>query len=176
MIKKLAIGVGMFVASQAANALTYTVEISEAELQEKIEKLMPIEKKKFLVTVTLSDPDVDLTVGEYQIGLFSNVHVHAPGGVKGKGEVKIVGALRYDAENGQFFFDNPKIEQLSSENIPPKVLPTVKELAQLSVSKYLETKPVYKLSDEKLKHKLAKAMLQSVKVEDNHLLLKLSVL
>lgn len=173
-MKKLVAGLGLMMFSSLASAFTYTLEITEEELQSKVEAMMPIEKKKFFVTVVLSAPDVDLKVGDDLIGLSTNIHVAAPGGVNGEGNAKITGTLRYEANAAAFYFDNPRVVKLDSKNISPDVLPMVKELSQLAVSKILEVKPVYKLTDDKLKHKLAKSMLLSVKVENNLLLVELS--
>ena len=58
--------------------------------------------------------------------------------------------------------------------VPDKYIPKIKKIAQDIASKILATKPIYKFKDNKLKHKLAKSVLESVTVQEEKLLVKLS--
>ena len=89
--------------SQFAVALDYTQEITEQEIQEKISAFMPIEKKKYFVTVTLSNPIIDLLKESDEIGIRANIDASAPGGIKGSGEVMIKGTLDYEPKKGEFY-------------------------------------------------------------------------
>ena len=42
-------------------AFSYTLRLSEADLQERIDLVLPVERKQLFVTVRVSDPDVDLS-------------------------------------------------------------------------------------------------------------------
>lgn len=174
MIIRILLALFLMASSQLAMAFSYTLEISEEELQEKISKMMPMEKKKYFVTVILSNPDVNLADGNNEIGVFSHVKVIAPGGIQGTGKVSIVGSLRYDADKGVFFFNDPEIVNIEVDDVPEKYLPNIKNIAQSVAGKVLATRPVYKLNDDNLKHKLAKSVLQSIKVEKSKLLVELS--
>lgn len=167
------IAVFMLLGLQQANA--YTVVISEAELQSKVMAMMPMEKTKFFVTVTLSNPDIDLSLGEHKLGLFSDIKLSAPGGIKGTGSLKIIGALEYHADEGAFYFKDPQIVSLESQNISAKMLPKVTELAQLAVQEFMSSEPVYRLRDDDLKQQFAKSMLQSVTVEKGKLIIELGL-
>jgi len=65
----------LLLTSQLAWAFSYTVEISEKELQEKISAMMPLEKKKFFMSVVLSNPDVDLMENDNKIGITIDIKV-----------------------------------------------------------------------------------------------------
>ncbi len=174
MIKHVLLALFLMASTQLAMAFSYTLEISEEELQEKVSNMMPLEKKKYFVTVILSNPEVSLANGNNEIGVFSHVKVIAPGGIQGSGKVKITGSLRYDADKGEFFFNDPQIVNLEVGDVPEKYLPNIKNIAQSVVGKVLATRPVYKLKDDNLKHKLAKSVLQSIKIENSRLLVELS--
>lgn len=165
----------LLMCSQIAMAFSYTLKITEEELQSKVSAMMPIEKKTFFITIILSKPDIDLSVGNNEIGVFSHIDVMAPGGINGTGKARITGSLRYDSEKSEFFFKNPKIVSLESGDIPPHLLPKVRDVAQLAASQFLSTRPVYRLSDDNLKQKLVKAVLQSVNVKNNLLIIELRV-
>ena len=90
----------LLVMARTGMALTYTVEMTEAQLQSRMSEMIPLVKKNPFVTVTLSSPDVDLAVGNNEIGILSNIAVAAVGGISGSGRVKFVGSISYDAEAG----------------------------------------------------------------------------
>ena len=52
---------------------------------------------------TISDPKVDLIKDSNEIGVFTNVEVIAPGGIRGAGRANIKGILSYDAKKGARF-------------------------------------------------------------------------
>jgi len=173
-MKRFFIAIILMFSSQVATAITYTLKITEDELQDKVSAMMPLEKTRFFVNVILSNPEVDLLDGSNKISVLSNIKVLAPAGLKGSGKAKITGSLTYDPELTAFFFKNPTIENISIDNFPEKHIPKVKSIAQSVASKILTTQPVYKLKDNNLKHKLAKSILQSVTVINEELLVKLS--
>lgn len=160
--------------SSIAMAFSYTLEITEQELQEKVSAMMPLEKKKFFVTVILSEPKVELLKETNEISIFSNLEALAPGGLKGSGRAKITGSLSYDANEGAFYLNNPKIESIEIDKMPEKYSPKIKQLTQTAVSKAMSVYSVYKLKDDNLKHKLAKATLESISVDGGKLLVVLS--
>jgi len=57
------------VVSQVVFALEYIQEITEQEIQKKVSTLMPIEKKKYFVTVKISNPEIDLIKETDEIGI-----------------------------------------------------------------------------------------------------------
>jgi hypothetical protein len=161
--------------SQVIFALEYTQEITEQEIQEKISAFMPIEKKKYFVTVKITNPKIDLIKETDEIGILANIEAFAPGGIKESGEVTIKGTLDYDPQKGEFYFKNPKIVSLAIDKVPKIFIPKVQSIAQIALSKAMAVYPVYKFKDNNLKHKLAKAVLKSLKVKDEKLILTLGV-
>lgn len=164
----------LLLSSQVAVALSYTLEISEEELQEKVAAVMPLERKKFFVKVIFSHPKVELAENANQIGIYSQMDITAPG-VKSTGQTKITGTLDYRPATNEFFFKNPAIVDMKIGKMPKLYTATIKEIAQMMVSKILATTPVYKLKGGDLKHDLAKAMLKSVVVENKQLLVELEL-
>ena len=68
------------------------------------------------------------------------------------------------------------ITDIELDKVSQKNIKQIKGLVQSITSKILAKKPVYRLKDDNLKHKLAKDMLQSIAVVDKTLRIKLSVL
>ncbi len=173
---RLIICTALILASQLAHALSYTIEITEDELQSRLAAIMPMERQQLFLTVIISEPDIDLSVGNNEIGVASKIEIMAPGGMKGSGSAMMTGSLDYDPEKHAFYFRNPNIVRLESKDIPPETLPQIKGIAQAAASKILSTQPVYTLSGDDLKHTVARSMLKSIKVENSKLLIELETL
>ncbi|CAN5455126.1 hypothetical protein BH11PSE11_BH11PSE11_03040 [soil metagenome] len=161
--------------AQFALALSHTVEISEKEIQQKVTAMMPIQKKLFLATVSLPDPRVSLISETNEIGISSPVEVSIPGVIKGSGRAKIQGVPSYDARSGEFFLKSPAVTEFEVDGLPERYRAQVRELTQLLVEQVLAKRPIYKLNDDDLQHRLAKSVLQSVAVKNDKLLLVLEI-
>ncbi|HEC18262.1 MAG TPA: DUF1439 domain-containing protein [Gammaproteobacteria bacterium] len=154
-------------------ALAYTLEITEAQLQRQIENLMPLKRQQYFVTVTLSRPKIDLSVGGNRIGLSTHVSASIPGVTQGTGRATITGRIRYDNQQGAFYLDRPRLEELHIDKLPGQYQSQVRGLAQQALSDALSSKPVYRLNDQDLRQKLAKSMLKNVTIRHQTLLLEL---
>jgi len=156
------------------SAFSYTLEITEAEIQAKISAMMPLEKKQFFVTVRLSDPKVELIKGSDRIGLYLNVEAKLPGIAKGAGRGRVTGRIAYNVDQGAFYFKDAQIEHLEIDKLAPKYAETVKFLAQSVVSKSMSQYPVYQFKETDMKQRMAKATLESVEIKDQRLFVVLS--
>lgn len=165
----------MLIAVPSVQALSYSLKIPEKKLQEKVTAMMPIEKKKFLIKVTLFNPKVRLLNDNDKISIYSQVDVLAPGKISVSGEAKISGDLSYDSKKGAFFLKNPKIESLMINKLPKIYSSKVKKISQIIIDKLLSTYPVYKLKDSNVKQKLAKSVLKSISIKNKILTAKLSL-
>jgi len=151
--------------SQGAWGLSYTLTMTEQELQEKVASMMPFKQTQFFITVTLSDPKVELIKESDEIGVFTQVKVSAPGGIYGKGRGKVTGRLSYDASKGAFFFKNPKIVSLELDQVPKEYVSNIQLIAQVTATQAMSVYPVYILNDDDQSQKLAKSRLESVEVK-----------
>ncbi len=173
---KLLISLMIVLMASFANAFSYTHSLSEAELQQEIEKVMPIVKKKYFLTMTLSNPKINLIEGSNELGLRSDINVSAPGVMKGDGRAHIVGKLEYNQAQGAFYFKKARLLELTMKGIPPDILPDIKKAAQSSLTRSLSKRPIYVLKDNDIKQQIAKSTLQSIEVKNQALHLTFSVL
>ena len=164
----------LLLVSNSALAFSYTLEIPEQEIQERLTAKMPLKKKVLLTKVTLSNPVVDLIKESNRIGVDTDFEVRMPG-IKGRGRLNIVGDLSYDPEKGEFYLRDPEIAGLTVDKLPDRYDEEIRRILQPVAAKALATHPVYKLKDKDIKQKLLKAVLQSVSVRDEHLVVVLSV-
>ncbi len=159
--------------SQLTLAFSYTMEIPEQEIQKKVSAMMPVEKQKLFATIKVSDARVRLIKESDEIGVGANLEVSAPGGIKSTGQVKLKGSINYDASKGAFYLDNPVIENIAIDQLPEQFHPQVKQLTQVAIGNALARYPVYQFKDSDIKHKAAKAVLKSVAVKKDKLLVTL---
>ena len=159
----------LLILSQGVFALSYTLTMTEQELQEKVEAMMPFKQTQFFITVTLSDPKVELIKESNEIGVFTHVKVSAPGGIYGKGRGKVTGTLSYDASKGAFFFKNPKIVNLELDQVPKEYVKNIQLIAQVTATQAMSVYPIYILNDENQSQKFTKSRLESVEVKDEEL-------
>jgi len=156
-------------------AFSYTLEITEADIQEKVSAIMPIEKTKFFVKVKLSNPQVDLLKTGNRMAIHLNVETSIPNVVKGSGRGKVSGNLSYEASEGAFYFKDAKLESMEIDGLPQKYADKVTKIAEAIISKALGKYPVYKFTDKDVKQKIAKSTLESIEVRDEVLMVTLSL-
>lgn len=149
-----------------------TLEFTQAELQEKVSAMMPVEKKKGLLTIILSEPVVKLHQDSNKIGIKTNMQANILGMLKGTGVTEITGSLSYNKDKGTFHLLDPVITTMHINKVPDKYQPKIKNLAQQALAKTMAKRPIYQLRDDTMKHKLAKATLKSVTVDKGKLLVK----
>lgn len=159
-----------------AFAFTYTVELTEDQLQDRISAKMPIERKKLFVTVIFSNPDVILKNDSEKLGFKSNIVALFPAGLKIEGNGYIQGHIKYDSKKGEFFLENPEVISLDVKNATEKNQEDIRKVADLAAKKALNHHPIYKLKDNNFREKFAISVLKSVTVKDGKLILVLGLL
>ena len=153
-------------------AFAFTIEVSEAELQQKLSAAMPFEMKKYLVTVILSDPKIELGTDVSEVHVISDVDVIVPGGKGGAGRLKIKGPIFYDASLGSFFLKHPVVEELAIDKLPAAYSNAADLIVQALVTKTMAKYPFYTLNGDSFKSGLAKVFLKSVSIENSKLILQ----
>ncbi|MFT4607232.1 MAG: hypothetical protein ACI9V8_001287 [Urechidicola sp.] len=174
-MKKLLLTIFLVLHCASALAFSYTLKLSEADIQERVDGMMPLEKKKFFVTTILTNPLIDLVETTNELGLSTDVGVKVPGNIVGNGEVSFSGTLRYDNDSGSLYFDNLKVVSLDVKKVPPDSLPKIKKLLEFIAKKFLAKNPVFTFRDDNLKHRLAESTLKSISVENEMLIIELGL-
>jgi hypothetical protein len=175
MLSKI-LAISLLTLSSLATALPYTLKITEQELQEKLSKILPIERQAAYISAKIYDSRVDLIEGSDEVAVFTNIDLTVFGNIKGSGWTYVKGALTYNAEKGAFYLINPNIVSLEIENIPPDFIPEIKKIAQLSLEQALKVYPIYLFNDQKTQEKMAKSSLQSILVKEQTLLINMDLL
>ena len=174
-MQRITVFMALLLISFHSFAFNYTVELTEQQLQQQLSRIMPIQQEKFLVTVILSDPILELAKDSDQIGLFANIKMTAPGGIQGSGRAKIMGNIRYKSETGSFYLNNPKIAHIEVDQIPEQYHSNIKELAQMALTNTMTNRALFTLRDDNKQEKLAKSVLKSVTVNSGKIIINLEM-
>ena len=153
-------------------ALGFTKTISQQELQSQLQNITPITKKKWLMSVTISEPKIQLRSGQNGIEFTAKITASAPGNIKGEGRGTVAGDIEYRPQQGAFYLTSIELKSFSVNDMPQKLLPQVQAFAQKQISKAMRQYPIYKLDDTDLKQQLLKSSLKRVEVMDQALKLE----
>jgi hypothetical protein len=174
-MKKLLLTIYLVLHCTSAFSFSYTLELSEADIQERVDAMMPLEKKKFFVTTILTNPVIDLIEITNELGISTDVAIKAPGNIVENGEVSFTGTLRYDNGSGSFYLDHLKVVSLDVKKVSPDSLPRIKKILEFIAKKFLAKKPFFTFKDDNLKHRLAESTLKSISVKNETFIIELGL-
>jgi len=166
----------LLILPQFATALSYTLTITEKELQEKLSKELPIKREVSYLSAKIYDSQVDLIEDTKQVGLFTKIDLLALGSIKGSGQAYVKGEITYNPAKGEIYLINPNIVSVTTDNIPPDLMPDIKRIAQLSLEKAVKIYPIYKFKDEKIQAKMAKSVLESIQIKKQTIVITMTQL
>jgi hypothetical protein len=159
----------LVLANKAVNF--YKLKIPLSDLQKQVEKNFPIQKKKYFLLITLMDPLVKLDAKRNRVGIIFTTHLNTPGGAIASWRSLIDGYIHYDRETGAFYLSQLKIH--SNEKGESVDTPTVSVLyfVESMINLFFSDVPIYKLSDDNLKHILTRLLLKTISVQENKLVI-----
>lgn len=157
----------------------YTIKLTETQLQEKLQKKMPINKTVlFIVQITLDNPRVQLVDGSNRINagldVILNITVDKQPLPLG-GSVDVSGGITYNSKTAKFFLTDPIIENLKVQGLPSKHTNKANKALSKVLTKFYKDNPVYTLRATDAKKAAAKLVLKTVKIENQELVVTLGI-
>ncbi len=158
---------------------TYVVELTEAQIQEKLDDRFPVRKQYLSVfALTLSEPKVSLQEGSDRIslGLKATLNIQLGGQQKPLGGDAVASAgLRYDPTDYSFYLDDPNLKSLTVQGIPFQYTELVDKVAAELAQERLDRTPIYTLRKNDLKQTTARLVLRGFVVQDGRLIITLGL-
>jgi len=151
------------------------VVFTRAELQSKVEKSFPVEKKKRLVKVELSNPDILLAAGSERIGMRMQIVAAVPGLGTVTGTAEADGDLVYRSDQGRIAITDTQLRQLHIADVPEVYHKTIEALAAGLTKKYLSDVTLHTLNQDDFKESLAKLLLRTIAVEDGRVVVEIGL-
>lgn len=122
----------------------YVYEISQADIQSRIEPQFPVEKCVLVFCIELDKPFVKLRDGRARIEFGSEALMEvAFSKDQYDGNAGFSGELRYISEDSAFFLQDSKLEFLEVNGVSEERKKDLDQLAALLVSEYLRANPIY---------------------------------
>lgn len=179
-MKKLAIVLTIVLVIVAAGFLVlrhgYVYELSEADIQSRVESQFPVERCVLVFCIELDAPFVKLTDGQTRIEFGSTALMEiAFSKDKYDGHAGFSGELSYIPGDSAFYLRNSRLEFLEVNGVSEKHRENLNELAALLVSEYLKTNPIYSFRNTALEMLAPWLELKEVKVVDGILRIRLGL-
>lgn len=173
--KRLILIAGLFLTTASAWAFDAEFELSRAELQQRVEKMFPVNFETPLFQVIVETPVFELHPRKNRLALNLTVKTLADGVLTSKGRGQVDGRLIYVAGKGEFYLDDAVLTQLSIDPLTPEVVALIKDVLNAYLPGVFANYPVYVLDDSELRQKFLKKRLISVEVRDGKLFARYSL-
>lgn len=145
---------------------TLTVTLDQAEIQQRVSAVFPIQREAFLARVTLQNPVVVLREGSDRIGLDLEVRLALPLLPEHSGKVAASGKLAYRPTEKAFYLEQPAIDRLEIPGVSATQTEELRRPAEAVIALVLPTLPVYQLAQRDAKEVAAEHVLKSVAVKN----------
>lgn len=159
----------MVLCSLSVNSFEHTLQFSEAQLQQKLQALTPIERQTLLANIVLTDAKLQLLTGSNELEITAFIDVTALGNIHGSGQVRVQGSVSYQATEGAFYLHNARLTKLHIDQLSAKTVEKLQPVVQDLITKSLQSQPIYRLKDNDLRQSLLKASLKRIEVKQKTL-------
>lgn len=163
MIVRLCCLVLMLGLSACAHALKY--EMTQQELQDKVEKSFPLRKETSLAVMVFSSPKVILKPESNRLGLAMSLQAEVQGQVIAKGTGMVDGEVEYVPASGEFRLRNPKVSDLLVDGMTPAMSAILQGMMSDALIRAMPVIVVYKLDEKEFRQSMAKQFLKGVRVD-----------
>jgi hypothetical protein len=156
---------------------SYTVNISQNELQEHIDKKFPIEQHIMFGKLSLANPKIKLDDINHRVIVGFDFKYKMPFFPQQSAFMEASGILTYDKTKSAFFLHKPKMENITYLDSSLKsVVPTsISNMMNDFISEFFIKQEIYKIKDDSLKSKLYKKTLQKIEINNGNLQLILGL-
>ena len=179
-MKKLAVALLIVVAVAASGFFFlrhgYIYEVSQADIQRRIDSQFPVEKCVLVFCIELNEPFVRLTDSQTRIEFGSKALMEvAFRDEQYDGNAGFSGELSYVRNQSAFYLNNSRLEYLKVNGVSKRHKKNLDELAALLVADYLRANPVYSFKNTALELVAPWLELKEITVRDGVLRLRLGL-
>ncbi len=150
----------------------FVVRVSQQQVQQRIAKRFPLERKHLVFLVRLEQPRVSFVAGG-QISIRASAVALVAGVEAGRASAVIQGRVRYDAETHFFYLADPQVTGLEADHMPARYLRRARRAVNQFTKNALPQLPIYRLDGSK--HRLGRALLKRAWVCGQELCLEMGL-
>jgi len=169
------VSVVSWVLAMPALAMNFIVQLDQAQLQQKIERLFPVAHADALYQVELTHPQVILREGSDRIGLRLDVTGNVMQQLPLSGRTLMEGHLRFEPKSGAFYLEDAELKELDIDGLPAQYTSEIRGLAQQTAREMLRTRPVYVLGQSGEEKTVMGREIKSVSVRRGKLIIELAM-
>lgn len=164
--------------SVGAGFLEKEVSFSEAEVQARIDRSAPQERRYGdLLTVALQAPP-RVTLGAPvadRVGLTARAEVSVLGQPSVPVDLEATAGIRYDDASKAFYLENPLVERVDAPGLPPEAKVAVRRALGHGLAAYYRSRPIHVLrADGSPQEASARWLLRSIRIEPGRVVAVLS--
>ena len=152
------------------------INISQVQIQSKIETEFPLEKDLLFLKAQLKNPVIDLDQNTERVTLDIDTEVHLKPSVVSvelPGMVSLSSGISYASEMGTIYLDDIKIERIELEPLPKPAIDKVTDIVNAISIDVIESVPIYTLKADKFEQRSIKWILKDVAIADQELVVTL---
>ena len=142
------------------------IRFTRDELQAKVEKKLPLTKKRRGFTVTVHDAEVSFDA-RGGVHMWSRLTVRRGKHLVSRGSARVTGKIRYDAARAAFYLGHPKVERLKLAKVPRLGNRLLRAAVNQVLHRFYPTIRLKRLKGQK--HRMKRLLLKRVWVEPPHL-------
>lgn len=158
-----------------AAAMNFVIELAQADLQRRVERLFPVVHEDPLYRVELGAPRVILRSGSDRIGLNLAVAGTLLHELALSGRAELDGRLRYEPASRAFYLDDAAVTELVIDGVPAPYLGELRRVAEQAARELLATRPLYVLGQFGEATAPLGREIKSVSVRDGKLVVELAM-
>lgn len=170
-MKKLAVVMLIIVLAAVAGLFYlrhgYVYEISQADIQSRIDRQFPVKRCVLVFCIELDEPFVKLTNDQTRIEFGSNALMEvAFSKDRYDGNAGFSGELSYISNDSAFYLRDSRLEYLEVDGVSEDHKRDLDQLAAMLVSEYLNANPIYSFKNTAFELVAPWLELKEVKVRD----------
>jgi hypothetical protein len=179
--------VPLLAAVGCGRGISVSVEVPREQIQKKVESKFPVEfdgtEQGRTLHLTLTDPVIILEDGKDQIGLKVNLVAKtdspadfpppAPRDGRFTGTATLFASVSYDADKKAIVLSDPKITELSIDQLPGALAEPLRRLAEKAVAEKFARHPIPLEGDATLDR--VRGHLKSISVRDGKVVLEIGL-
>ena len=152
-------------------AHAFTLKVTEAELQQKIEKKIPLDYQTVLIGVELTKATVDLGAIPDAITMRFALIASLLGEPYGNGTLHVHAKPRYDRDTAALYLDELTIDSMKIDDVQPDTMSQIIPIVELLLQNNLAKTPVYKFDEKGIRALVKKSVIKSVEVKHKQIII-----
>lgn len=149
---------------QVVRGLVYRWALSDRDLERRLGLHFPIVTQRYLITLTLDRPRIELHEARNRIALAVDLHLHLPGGLTAFGQLHTESGLHYVPSQGAFYLIATDITDLSIRPLPRSYLKPIRLMIRAVLTRHFVEHPVFRFRNDSLRHRLVRQLVRDVEV------------